>query len=260
MPHIRSPVGEAVTTLSKECMSTAIMYDGTVFLLQSLLRSRLVWMEHRFRPHFRLLSWTWLGLAVLRYDVALCMLRLLLRSDPPLALRAVAFLAILFVAYRLLFSSAMGVRDMLSKLQGDSQKPFKAPPPPIPHATRPGAAAPSSGNAPSGKPFVTVQRGQLVLEDGTPFRFASLNAPELLDGHEFEVEDTMRTLAGFGRRVTRTYTLKIEGTSPHFGDAGHINGWDHARGDWIYDESKWQKVKQQSVRTRLSSTDAERIV
>lgn len=131
----------------------------------------------------------------------------------------------------------MGFRDALAKLQGDSQKPFKAPPPPVPHHSRP-AASPTPG----GKPFVTLWKGQLVLEDGTPFRFASLNAPELLDGHEFEVEDTMRTLAGFGRRVTRTYTLKIKGTSPHFGDAGHITGWDHARGDWIYDEAKWQKV------------------
>lgn len=63
--------------------------------------------------------------------------------------------------------------------------------------------------------FVQRQGSQLVL-DGQPFRFASLNAPELLDGdcnQKFEVSDTMQT---FGMRgafggvpVTRTYTLRV---------------------------------------------------
>lgn len=169
-----------------------------------------------------------------------------LLSRVPL-LRLLCFLIALSLSYRILVDRAMGFRDVLKgKLQGDSQKTFNAPPP-VPHHTRPGAAPPAH----AGKPFVTVQNGKLVLEDGTPFRFASLNAPELLDGHEFEVEDTMRTLAGFGRRVTRTYTLKIKGTSPHFGDAGHINGWDSIKGDWIYDEGKWQKVRRsRSVQRR----------
>lgn len=81
-----------------------------------------------------------------------------------------------------------------------------------------------------------------MLEDGTPFNFASMNAPELLDGHDFETEDTMRTLAGFGRRITRTYTLKIKGTSPYLQGPGHINGWDEQAGDWIYDEDMFVKV------------------
>lgn len=161
-------------------------------------------------------------------------------SSPTLRRRLflwLTFFATLYVAYRLLLDSAMGVKDMLAKLQpkqdaiGQHRQP-----PPIPHDTRPRPAKPD------GRPFVVLRDSQLFLDDGTPFRFASMNAPELLDGHPFEVEDTMRTLAGFGRRVARTYTLRIKGTSPHFGDAGHINGWDNQKGDWIYDEGSFQKV------------------
>lgn len=154
-----------------------------------------------------------------------------------------SFFATLYISYHLLLDSAMGIKDMLAKLDGKSQSVIggssgsgQRQPPPIPHATRPKPAKPS------GRPFVVLRDGQLMLDDGTPFRFASMNAPELLDGHPFEVEDTMRTLAGFGRRVTRTYTLKIKGTSPHFGDAGHFNGWDRQKGDWVYDEGPFKKV------------------
>lgn len=154
-----------------------------------------------------------------------------------------SFFATLYIAYHLLRDSAMGIKDMLAKLDGKQQSVIGSSngsghrqPPPIPHATRP------KPTKPSGRPFVVLRDGQLMLDDGTPFRFASMNAPEVLDGHPFEVEDTMRTLAGFGRRVTRTYTLKIKGTSPHFGDAGHIIGWDHRKSDWIYDEGSFKKV------------------
>ena len=60
--------------------------------------------------------------------------------------------------------------------------------------------------------FVTARDGSLFL-DGQPFRFASLNAPELLDGDvngPFEWRDTMQSLGmGFARSVTRTYTLRV---------------------------------------------------
>ncbi len=93
------------------------------------------------------------------------------------------------------------------------------------------------------KPFVVVKDGQLMLEDGTPFRFASLNAPDLFLNDDFEIEDTMRTLTGFGRRVTRTYTLQIEGTCAYLTQPGHIAGWDSQKGDWIYNEARWQQVR-----------------
>lgn len=62
--------------------------------------------------------------------------------------------------------------------------------------------------------FVRAQGGDLFL-GSTRFRFASLAAPELLDGDtngDFEVEDTFRTLSardGFATAVTRTYTLRV---------------------------------------------------
>lgn len=165
----------------------------------------------------------------------------------PLIKRSLIFCAVLFVCYALLLRHSarldvMGVKDLLAKL-GDKQKGV---PPPIPHATRPatgndGNTVPRPGES-SGKSFVVARNGNLQLEDGTPFRFASLNAPELLGGHEFEVEDTMRTLQGFGRRVTRSYTLSIAGTSPHVGDAVHVRGWDVSRRNWVYNEEQFKKV------------------
>lgn len=117
--------------------------------------------------------------------------------------------------------------------------------------------------------FVQARNGSLWLE-GRPYCFASLNSPELLDGdvnQEFEVDDTMQSIAmGFGRPVTRTYTLRIKSvyfSSPFrsmaisrlhgdlYGQSdaarcdrsgrvgrGHINGWNASWGDWEWDEGR----------------------
>lgn len=59
------------------------------------------------------------------------------------------------------------------------------------------------------------RRGSDLILAGDRFRFASLNAPELLDGDvngPFEVRDTFASLAAenaFGTAVTRTYTLRV---------------------------------------------------
>ena len=124
----------------------------------------------------------------------------------------------------------MGVRGLVQRLQGHSSNRLTQVPIPVVNA--------------SGKAYVVARNGQLMLEDGTPFRFASMNAPDLLNGEDFEIEDTMRTLAGFGRKVTRTYTLEIEGTSAYLGGRpGHIKGWDAVNGNWIYDENRFKQVK-----------------
>lgn len=90
---------------------------------------------------------------------------------------------------------------------------------------------------------ITRKDGRLI-SDGKTFRFASLNAPDLVSGDDdFEVEDTMRTLAELGAAVTRTYTLSILGTSPHLAqEKAHIRGWDARKRDWIYDEGMFKKV------------------
>ncbi|BGP13851.1 hypothetical protein JCM10213v2_001789 [Rhodosporidiobolus nylandii] len=88
--------------------------------------------------------------------------------------------------------------------------------------------------------FVERRGSQLFLA-GRPFRFASLNAPELLDGDvngPFEVKDTFAALAaenGFGTAVTRTYTLRIK--SKNIG-RGHINGWSTEWNDWMWDSGR----------------------
>lgn len=52
------------------------------------------------------------------------------------------------------------------------------------------------------------------------------------------MNDTFATLSAFGRPVTRTYTLGV--TSINIpDDQAHINGWDDAAGDWIYNEDKF---------------------
>lgn len=117
-------------------------------------------------------------------------------------------------------------------------------------------------------PFVQARNGSLWLGD-QPYRFASLNSPELLDGdvnQGFEVDDTMQSIAmGFGRPVTRTYTLRIKSVSSsgrfrsisisrlhvdlyavYFRcwnrsgrvGRGHINGWNVSWGDWEWDEGR----------------------
>lgn len=93
------------------------------------------------------------------------------------------------------------------------------------------------------RPFVTARHGRLQLEDGTPFRFASLNAPELFQNTAFEVEDTMRTMKGFGRAVTRTYTLRMHGTSPYANEyEPHIVEYDRKKQDWVYREDQFRQV------------------
>lgn len=91
--------------------------------------------------------------------------------------------------------------------------------------------------------FITQDGGKLRL-DGKVFRFASYNAPELMEGNDdFEVEDTMKTFAAFDSRVLRTYTLNIEGSSPHLpAGRGHLTGWDSVKNDWIYNESMFRKA------------------
>ncbi|GAA95566.1 glycoside hydrolase family 5 protein [Mixia osmundae IAM 14324] len=87
-------------------------------------------------------------------------------------------------------------------------------------------------------PFVIKRNGQLWHES-VPYRFASFNAPELLDNDVWEVKDTMRTLSGFSRRVTRTYTLQVKSWRV---SRGHINAWSETRQDWEYDEAHFVKI------------------
>ncbi|BGP53888.1 hypothetical protein JCM8202_006081 [Rhodotorula sphaerocarpa] len=92
--------------------------------------------------------------------------------------------------------------------------------------------------------FVERKGSELFLA-GKRFRFASLNAPELLDGDAngpFEVRDTFASLAAenaFGSAVTRTYTLRIK--SPNIG-RGHINGWHPEWNDWMWDEGRMKEM------------------
>ncbi|GAA5945121.1 uncharacterized protein JCM15063_006526 [Sporobolomyces koalae] len=93
--------------------------------------------------------------------------------------------------------------------------------------------------------FVQRQGSQLVL-DGQPFRFASLNAPELLDGEcnqQFEVIDTMETFGKAGAfggvPVTRTYTLRLKSQNIA---RGHINGWNREWNDWEWDSDRMREM------------------
>ncbi|GJN88588.1 hypothetical protein Rhopal_001554-T1 [Rhodotorula paludigena] len=89
------------------------------------------------------------------------------------------------------------------------------------------------------------RRGSDLFLAGERFRFASLNAPELLDGDvngPFEVRDTLQALAAegaFGTAVTRTYTLRIK--SKNIG-RGHINGWSAEWNDWMWDDGRLEEM------------------
>lgn len=72
------------------------------------------------------------------------------------------------------------------------------------------------------------RRGSDLYLAGQKFRFASLNAPELLDGDvngPFEVRDTFAALAAegaFGTAVTRTYTLRVRRAEPLTSACGEL--------------------------------------
>ncbi|GAA5848532.1 hypothetical protein JCM8547_004542 [Rhodosporidiobolus lusitaniae] len=118
-----------------------------------------------------------------------------------------------------------------------------ASPPSVNKRTRPATAMPVS-HASRSHLFVERSGSSLTL-GGQPFRFASLNAPELLDGDcngEFEVRNTFEALAaenGFGTAVTRTYTLRIK--SKNIG-RGHINGWSNEWNDWMWDAGRLEEM------------------
>ncbi|KAA1074170.1 hypothetical protein PGT21_007030 [Puccinia graminis f. sp. tritici] len=102
----------------------------------------------------------------------------------------------------------------------------------------------SSGGAVNNKGRFIIRNpatAQLEVEGtGEVVRFASLCAPDLFDSEGFEKEDTMRTIAQFGKwPVTRTYTLKVKSTRI---SRGHINGWDPDVEDFLYDEDMFVSI------------------
>ncbi|KAF8882803.1 glycoside hydrolase superfamily [Infundibulicybe gibba] len=94
-----------------------------------------------------------------------------------------------------------------------------------------------------GTGFVYSQNGNLVTNGGEPYNFATFNSPHLLTCTTFEAEDTMRTLQGFARPVTRTYTLSVASLNVDPSDA-HVQGWDNNTRDWIYNENLFVKFDQ----------------
>ncbi|GAA5968157.1 hypothetical protein JCM11641_003752 [Rhodosporidiobolus odoratus] len=126
----------------------------------------------------------------------------------------------------------------------DNAKASAAAPPPVNFSSRPDAQSSMTFHAATSDQFVERRGSQLFLS-GQRFRFASLNAPELLDGDvngEFEVEDTFAALAaqgGFATAVTRTYTLRIK--SKNIG-RGHINGWSSEWNDWMWDSGRLKEM------------------
>ncbi|GAA6037106.1 hypothetical protein JCM8097_008738 [Rhodosporidiobolus ruineniae] len=122
--------------------------------------------------------------------------------------------------------------------------PTAGAPPPINQRSRPQAQFSMASHASRSDQFVERRGSELFLA-GERFRFASFNAPELLDGDvngAYEVKDTFAALAaenGFGTAVTRTYTLRIK--SKNIG-RGHINGWSTEWNDWMWDSGRLEEM------------------
>ncbi|KIJ64316.1 glycoside hydrolase family 5 protein [Hydnomerulius pinastri MD-312] len=112
------------------------------------------------------------------------------------------------------------------------------------HASAGIPALPSSQSTTLGKPtekqtgFVSARNGTLYTDDGKPYTFATFNSPHLLSCSEFEAEDTMRTLRGFARPVSRTYVQSVASINVSPQDA-NIQGWDSITGDWVYNEAAY---------------------
>ncbi|PLW15315.1 hypothetical protein PCANC_11296 [Puccinia coronata f. sp. avenae] len=87
--------------------------------------------------------------------------------------------------------------------------------------------------------------GHLYLR-GALFDFRAFNTPTLFQRSDFEVGDLLKTIAGFGTPVTRTYTLQVANDKFEWGNIppseAHVIGWNRSSNDWKYNETVWKQM------------------
>lgn len=103
--------------------------------------------------------------------------------------------------------------------------------PPLPWTYEPTVVPYAPGQSDS---FMTTINGKLYL-DGVDWTFATFNNPDIIKAGKFEIDDALSTMVGFGRPVTRVYTLGVASinVAP---EKAFVTGWSSDDDDWEYNE------------------------
>jgi len=106
-----------------------------------------------------------------------------------------------------------------------------APHPPLPWTYEPTVVPYGPGLSDS---FIVAKDGRLQL-DGLDWTFATFNNPDIITSTKFEIDDALSTMVGFGRPVTRVYTLGVSSVNVP-PERAFVTGWSSENNDWVYNE------------------------
>ena len=110
--------------------------------------------------------------------------------------------------------------------------------PPLPNTSYEPTIVPYSAGQ-SGS-YIQVVDGKLQL-DGADWTFTTFNNPDIIKAGKFEIDDALSTMVGFGRPVTRVYTLGV--TSVKVPDEqAFVTGWSSEDDDWVYNEEMFKML------------------
>lgn len=88
--------------------------------------------------------------------------------------------------------------------------------------------------------YVQAVSGKLT-RDGADWTFTTFNNPDIIKAGKFEIDDALSTMVGFGRPVTRVYTLGV--TSVNVPDEqAFVTGWSTEANDWEYNEEMFKML------------------
>jgi len=88
--------------------------------------------------------------------------------------------------------------------------------------------------------FVLAKDGRLSL-DGLDWTFTTFNNPDIIKSTTFEIDDALSTMVGFGRPVTRVYTLGVASINVP-PEQAFVTGWSSQNNDWEYNEEMFKML------------------
>jgi len=109
--------------------------------------------------------------------------------------------------------------------------------PPLPWTYEPSITPYTPGLSDS---YVVAKAGKLYL-DGVDWTFATFNNPDIIKSTPFQIDDALSTMVGFGRPVTRVYTLGVSSINVP-DDMAFVTGWSSQKNDWEYNEEMFKKL------------------
>lgn len=88
--------------------------------------------------------------------------------------------------------------------------------------------------------FVVANNGKLAL-DGVDWTFSTFNNPDIIKSTKFEIDDALSTMVGFGRPVTRVYTLGVASINVP-PEQAFVTGWSSEENNWEYNEEMFKML------------------